>query len=71
MSEERICEACGMKFKLSWQEIEDIPKAPAPGKHAPDKCPENLDLFCPACDVDVYGPSECKSCRVKQDGQRS
>jgi hypothetical protein len=65
MSEIRICEACGMRFKVTDQELAAIPGL---GKHKPVDCPEGLDTLCPSCDP---GPDECPSCRVKQDGQRS
>lgn len=66
----RTCMSCFTKFKVTEKELEEC-KIPAPGHHDPSKCPEGLDQMCPACDPGVYGPDECKMCRVKQDGQRS
>lgn len=67
MSEQRTCEACGTEFSMSDKELEEE-KILAPGRHLPADCPEGLDLCCPGCDLGVM---ECKSCRPKQDGQRS
>lgn len=44
--------------------------APKEGLHHPKDCPEGLDQECPSCDPDVYA-TECKSCKPKQDQQRS
>lgn len=71
MTNERTCEACGAKFKLTWEELEELPRAVRPGMHLPSNCPENMDTFCPFCDLETEGPTECKSCRPKQDQQRS
>jgi len=59
-----------MQFKVTDKELEEC-KTPAPGMHDPKDCPDGLDSFCPACDLSVYGPEECPSCRTKQDMQRS
>jgi len=67
-----ICTACGMSFtwKLSEQDQQKVDIAP--GDHHPKDCPEGLDQFCPKCAQYVYDvPTECPSCREKQDGQRS
>ena len=71
LDEIRTCESCGSEFKVPGKVLEAMSKEVAPGKHHPKDCPEGLDLFCPACDQEVYGPSECLSCRPKQDMQRS
>lgn len=65
----RTCMSCFTKFKVTEKELEEC-KIPASGHHHPSKCPEGLDQMCPSCDPSVYGPDECKMCRVKQDGQR-
>jgi hypothetical protein len=66
----RTCMSCFTKFKVTERELEEA-KTPGRGLHHPRECPEGLDLPCPTCDMEVYGPEECKSCRIKQDGQRS
>lgn len=65
--ERRLCESCGAAFSVTEREIEEE-KIPAAGLHLPADCPEGLDTMCPSCDA---GITECKSCRPKQDGQRS
>ena len=67
--ETRTCLSCFKKFTVTAKELEDC-KNPGPGLHLPSKCPEGLDLMCPFCDPDVYGPDECPMCRPKQDMQR-
>lgn len=63
------CVSCGSSFY--WTEKEQQ-EAVIQGKHAAKDCPEGLDGFCPSCTQPDYDPpTECKSCRVKQDGQRS
>jgi hypothetical protein len=67
----RTCESCGKEFNVPGRLLEAMAKDIAPGKHHPKDCPEGLDQMCPSCEPDVYGPSECPSCRPKQDQQRS
>ena len=67
----RTCLSCFGKFKVTQQELDFAITDIAPNRHHPAKCPEGLDQACPNCEMGVYGPDECKSCRIKQDGQRS
>lgn len=66
------CRACGSSFCWTENEQENEERVIPPGSHHPKFCPENGDQFCPSCAYEIYEvPEECKSCRVKQDGQRS
>lgn len=63
----RVCESCGKIFVVSGAELKEE-RILSLGRHFPVNCPEGLYQMCPSCDP---GITECKSCRPKQDGQRS